>query len=105
MFPDDFWSELARLENIEDSPGNRLSRCGNYITAFVYDAVDDDFQNMLRSDNCYPFFNKDENQWLSAYNKNKIRKHLLRVTGVMKTCKNLADFRDKFSYLFRNETS
>ena len=102
MFPDDFWSELARLENVEDSPGNRLSGWGNYITAFVYDAVDDDFENELRSDNPYPFFNQDQNQWLRNYNKNKIRKHLIRVTSVMKTCKDLADFKDKFSYVFYN---
>jgi len=101
MFPDDFWSELARLENIDDVPGNRLTRWGNYITAFVYDAVDDDFANELRSD-LYPFFNQDQNQWLRNYNRNKIRKHLIQVTSVLKTCKDLADFKDKFSYVFYN---
>jgi len=105
MFPDDFWSELARLENVDDSPGNRLTRWGNYIIAFVYDAVDDDFANELRSDNPYAFFNQDQNQWLRNYNRNKIRKHLIQVTSVLKTCKDLADFKDKFSYVFPNETS
>jgi P63C domain len=104
MFPDDFWSELARLECVDDSPGNRFTRWGNYITAFVYDAVDDDFANELRSDNPYAFFSQDQNQWLKNYNRNKVRKHLIQVTSVMKTCKDLADFRDKFSYVFRNET-
>jgi hypothetical protein len=102
MFPSDFWSELARLENIDDVPGNRLTRCGNYITSFVYDAVDDDFANELRSNNPYAFFSKGQNQWLRNYNRNKIRKHLIRVTSVMKTCKDLADFKDKFSYVFYN---
>jgi P63C domain len=105
MFPDDFWSELARLENVENSPGNRLTRWGNYVTAFVYDAVDDDFANELRSDNPYAFFSQDQNQWLKNYNRKKIRKHLIQVTSVMKTCKDLADFKDKFSYEFYDSPS
>jgi hypothetical protein len=99
MFPSDFWSELARLENVQYSPGNRPHRWDSYITAFVYDAVDDDFTNELRSD-LYPFFSQDQNQWLRNYNRNKVRKHLIQVTSVMKTCKDLADFNDKFSYVF-----
>jgi len=102
MFPGDFWSELARLENVQYSPGNRPHRWDSYITEFVYDAVDDDFANELRSDNPYPFFNQDQDQWLRNYNRNKIRKHLIQVTSVLKTCKDLADFKDKFSYVFYN---
>jgi P63C domain len=105
MFPGDFWSELARLECVDDSPGNRLTRWGNYITAFVYDAVDDDFANEFRSDNSYAFFSQDQKQWLKNYNRNKIKKHLIQITSVIKTCKDMADFKDKFSYVFNNSPS
>jgi hypothetical protein len=105
MFPGDFWSELARLQSFDDTPANRLTRWGNYITAFIYDAVDDDFANELRSYNHYPFFSQDQNQWLRNYNRSKVKKHLIRVTKVMKTCKDMVDFKDKFSYVFNNSPS
>jgi hypothetical protein len=48
MFPEEFWFELARLENIHYSPRSRPLRWGKYVIAFVYAAVDKDVTKELK---------------------------------------------------------
>src|ERR1700734_4045517 len=54
MFKDEFWLELARLENIHYSPRSRPLRWGKYIMMFVYDAIDKDVGKALREKNPNP---------------------------------------------------
>jgi hypothetical protein len=101
MFPQDFWLELARLENIHYSPRNRPIRWGKYVMAFVYDAVDKDVANQLREKNPDPHHGKNHHQWLKEYGRTKVRDHLNQVIGVMKTCQDMSDFNKKFGYVFK----
>ena len=103
LFPDDFWHELARLEHTHYSPRNRPLRWGKYVMAFVYDAVDEDVGNELRKINPNPRFRKNHHQWLKTYGREKVRDHINRVIGVMKTCHDMNDFNRRFGHVFRKQ--
>lgn len=101
MFPEEFFIQLARLESIHYSPRNRPLRWGKYVMAFVYDAVDKDVSRELRIKNPNPHFKQNLHQWLKEYGREKVRDHLHEVLGVMKTCRDMDDFRRKFGYVFK----
>ena len=103
LFPDDFWHELARLENTRYSPRSRPLRWGKYVMAFVYDAVDEDVGIELRKINPNPHFRRNHHQWLKTYGREKVRDHINRVIGVMKTCHDMHDFNRRFGYVFKKD--
>jgi P63C domain len=101
MFPEDFWYQLARLENVHYSPRSRPLRWGKYVMAFVYDAVDKDVGKELRKKNPNPHHGQNHHQWLKDFGREKVRDHLNQVLGVMKTCRDMAEFNKKFGYVFK----
>src|SRR6266446_4973073 len=101
MFPDEFWFELARLEGIHYSPRSRPLRWGKYVMAFVYDAVDGDIGKKLREINPAPRFQQNHHQWLKDFGRQKVHDQIERVITIMKLCKNMDEFRDKFAYVFQ----
>ena len=103
LFPDDFWHELARLEHTHYSPRSRPLRWGKYVMAFVYDAVDEDVGSELRKINPNPHFRRNHHQWLKMYGREKVRDHINRVIGVMKTCHDMHDFNRIFGYVFKKD--
>ena len=100
MFKDEFWFELARLEGIHYSPRNRPLRWGKYVMFFVYDAIDRDVGNELRKKNPNPHFLKNHHQWLKKFGRDKVHDQIERTITVMKLCKNMNDFREKFARVF-----
>jgi hypothetical protein len=100
MFPDEFWFELARLENIHYSPRQRPLRWGKYVMAFVYDAVDKDVGKALRRINPDPQHNQNHHQWLREMGREKVHDQLQRVIAVMKSCDSMPEFRHRFEKVF-----
>lgn len=103
MFPDEFWLELARLEHTHYSPRSRPLRWGKYVMAFVYDAIDGDVGKELRRINPNPHFGRNHHQWLKEFGRGRVRDHINQVIGVMKLCRDMDDFNDKFGYVFRKD--
>jgi hypothetical protein len=101
MFPDEFWYELARLEGVKYSPRHRPLRWGRYIMMFVYDAVDEEVGKVLREKNPNPRFLKNHHQWLKQHGRDKVNNQIQRVITIMKLCKNMDEFREKFSQVFK----
>jgi len=101
MFPQEFWFELARLEGVHYSPRSRPLRWGKYIMAFVYDAIDKDIGNQLRTKNPNPRFGKNHHQWLKEFGRQKVHDQIQRVVTIMKLCDNMDDFRAKFARVFK----
>jgi hypothetical protein len=101
MFPEEFWTELARLEGVKYSPRNRPLRWGRYVMAFVYDAIDGDVGRELRKKNPNPHFRENHHQWLKKFGKDRVNDQIQRVIAVMKLCISMDDFRAKFAYVFR----
>jgi len=101
MFPHEFWFELARLESVHYSPRSRPLRWGKYIMAFVYDAVDGDVGKELRKRNPDPHFKQNHHQWLKEFGRQKVHDQIERVITIMKLCKDMNDFREKFAKVFK----
>lgn len=100
-FPPEFWYELARLEGIHYSPRNRPLRWGKYVMAFVYDAIDKDVGRALRKKNPNPHKGKNHHQWLKEFGKDKLIGQVQSVITIMKLCKNMDEFRQKFAHVFK----
>lgn len=105
LFPDEFWYELARLENIEYNPRSRPLRWGKYVMMFVYDAIDEDVANELRKKNPDPHHGKNHHQWLRDHGKDLVKAQIWQNIGIMRTCRNMSDFRKKFSEIFKKVDS
>ena len=101
MFPDEFWFELARLENVKYSPRNRPLRWGRYVMIFVYDAIDSDVGRELRRKNPDPHFLNNHHQWLKKYGRQKVNDQIQRVIAVMNLCQDMDEFRAKFAHVFK----
>lgn len=101
MFPEQFWLQLARLENVHYSPRSRPIRWGKYVMAFVYDAVDEEVGRKLREKNPNPHFKNNLHQWLKEYGREQVSAQLNQVLGIMKTCQDMSEFRKKFDYVFK----
>jgi hypothetical protein len=101
MFPPEFFQELARLENIHYSPRSRPLRWGKYVLAFVYYAVDKDVAQELKRRTPNPRFKQNLHQWLRDYGREKMSAQLYQVLGVMKTCRNMEEFKRKFDWVFK----
>ncbi len=101
MFPQEFFFELARLENIHYSPRNRPIRWGKYILAFVYAAVDEDVARELKRRIPTPHKGQNLHQLLRKIGREKVSAQVNQVLGVMKTCKNMDDFKRSFDRIFK----
>lgn len=101
MFPPEFWFELARLEGIHYSPRSRPLRWGKYIMAFVYAAVDKDVARELKKRIPNPHYGQNLHQLLKEYGRDRMTAQLNQVLGVMKTCRDMDDFKRKFGWVFK----
>lgn len=103
QFPDEFFYELARLENVHYSPRGRPLRWGRYIMTFVYRAIDKDVAIELKRRTPHPHKGENLHQWLQVYGKDKLKAQIYQVLGIMKTCKNIDEFKMKFKNVFQKE--
>lgn len=101
MFREEFWLELARLEGVHYSARSRPLRWGKYVMLFVYDAIDKDIGKELRNKNPSPRFLRNHHQWLKEFGRDKVHDQIERVITIMKLCKNMDDFREKFAFVFK----
>jgi hypothetical protein len=101
MFPEDFFIQLARLENVHYSPKSRPIRWGKYVLAFVYAAVDKDVAKALKERIPNPQHGQNLHQLLKEYGKEKVIAQIYQVLGIMKTCKDMDEFKQKFDYIFK----
>lgn len=103
MFPQEFFIELARLENVRYSPRNRPLRWGKYVMAFVYYAFDKDVAQELKHRTPNPHYGQNLHQWLRDLGREKVSAQLYQVLGIMKTCRDMDEFRQKFAFVFKKE--
>ncbi len=101
MFPEEFWHELARLEGVRYSARNRPLRWGKYVMMFVYDAIDPEIGNHLRKINPDPHYLKNHHMWLKKFGRSKVRDQIMQVIPVMRLCRDMKDFKEKFAYVFK----
>lgn len=103
QFPEEFFYELARLENVHYSPRSRPLRWGRYIMNFVYRAIDKDVAVELKKRTPNPHKGENLHQWLRPPAKEQVTAQIYQVLGIMKTCRDMDDFRQKFKNVFQKE--
>jgi hypothetical protein len=101
MFPDEFWFELARLEGVHYSPRHRHLRWGRYVTAFVYDSVEEDVGHKLREIEPDSRFKRNHHQWLNEIGRRRVNGRLQRVIAAMKRCEDMEDFNKQFAQVLQ----
>ncbi len=101
MFPDELWEQFARLEGFDELPNVRPWRWGKYVMAYVYDAMDKDVGNKLRELNPSPRYRQNHHQWLAEFGKSALTQHLWQLIGVMKTCRSMRGFKNRFAHVFK----
>lgn len=100
-FPEEFWTELARLEGVRHTARSRPLRWGRYVMLFVYDAIEQDTDNRIRARQHGLGFQPDYRRWLEEYNQEQLHAHLKRVVATMRRCKNLAEFQVTLERVFK----
>jgi hypothetical protein len=103
MFPQEFWHELARLENVHYSTRFQPLRWGKYVSAFLYAAVDRDIDRELNNRTPNSHFRNNLRQWFNICGRNRMTIELNQALGVMKTCRDMDDFRSKFAWIFEKD--
>jgi hypothetical protein len=88
IFPEEFWQELARLEEVHYSARSRPLRWGKYVMIFASDAVEKKLAKKSDSNGAY-------------VSTEEIQAHIRRrVVTAMRRCEGIADFRKKFDRVF-----
>jgi hypothetical protein len=100
-FPEEFWSELARLEGVRYSPRSRPLRWGRYVMLFVYDAIDQDVEARLKVAKPDLHFRADHRRWLEEFSKEQLNRHLQQIVVTMKRCRDMDEFRLKLERVFK----
>jgi hypothetical protein len=87
VFPQEFWYELARLEEVHYTARSRPLRWAQYVMMFGSDALEEELRK--KSDPGDLHVSSEE-----------IRAHVMSAARIMKQCKDIAEFRKKFDYVF-----
>jgi P63C domain len=99
-FPDEFWVQLARLEGVRYSSGQRPWRWGKYVMRFVYQAIDPDVSKRLADINPAPARGHNHHQHLTKFGQKELNNHLLQLIAVMRLCNDMDEFKRKFPRAF-----
>jgi hypothetical protein len=102
-FPEEFWSELARLEGVHYSPRSRPLRWGRYVMLFVYDALDRDVEARLKVTRPDLEFRADHHRWLEEFSREQLNRHLRRIVVTMNQCRDMSEFRSRLDRVFRRD--
>ncbi|OFV95089.1 MAG: hypothetical protein A3H94_07075 [Acidobacteria bacterium RIFCSPLOWO2_02_FULL_60_20] len=99
-FPDELWREFARLTNWKGSVTQRPKYWGHLVKELVYDYLDTDVAEWLKSHHPQP---RDEkwHQWLTKeYGVQKLLGHIFTLIGIAKTCADMHELREKMAQLY-----
>lgn len=93
-FPDDLWLEFGRLTNWDEPLRNRPKYWGKLVNELVYELLDPDVAEWLKTNAPAPRRGQNYHQWLSSqYGLKKLLEHIWVLIGVASTCTNLSDLR------------
>ncbi|MBO1347804.1 MAG: hypothetical protein EBE86_010595 [Hormoscilla sp. GUM202] len=95
-FPDELWEEFGRLTNWRGSLHSRPKWWGKLVMELIYDALDPDVANYLRTNKPPPRHKQNYHQWFTAdFGLKQLIPHIFQVIGIAKTCDNIKELREK----------
>lgn len=93
-FPDDLWVEFGRLTGWKGSVQHRPKYWGHLVNELIYQYLDTDVADWLKTHAPKPKHGQNYHQWLSGqYGLKKLMEHIWMVIGVASTCDSMHDLR------------
>jgi hypothetical protein len=100
-FPDQLWIEFGRLTGWDGSVQARPKYWGKLVMELVYEYLDPDVAEWLRTNAPKPRHGQNYHQWLSEqYGLQKLVEHIWMLIGVASTCSNMTELRYKMAERF-----
>lgn len=93
-FPDELWMEFGRLTGWEGSLQSRPKYWGKLVMELVYEPLDSDVAEWLRTNAPTPRHGQNYHQWLSGqYGLKKLVEHIWMVIGMARACNTMTELR------------
>lgn len=93
-FPDELWIEFGRLTGWKGSVQQRPKYWGKLVNELVYQYLDADVFDWLKTNAPAPKHGQNYHQWLSGqYGLKKLTEHIWMLIGVASACVNMEELR------------
>lgn len=103
-FPDELWEEFGRLTNWQQSLQQRPKYWGKLVLELIYDALDPDIANYLKSNKPKPKHGSNYHQWLTEdVGVKALITHINQIIGIAKTCDTMKELREKVAHYYGKE--
>ena len=100
-FPDELWAEFGRLTNWKGSVTKRPKYWGKLVMELIYEYLDKDVAQWLKTNKPKPRHGQNYHQWLtSQYGLKKLTEHIWLVVGMASACQNMSELKDKMAQKF-----
>ena len=103
-FPDELWEKFGRLTNWDKPLQHRPKYWGKLVYELIYDALDPDVAEYLKTNKPNPKYKQNWHQWLSKdFGAKALHIHINQVVGIAKTCDTIVELKEKVAHLFKNK--
>jgi P63C domain len=100
-FPDELWKEFGRLTNWHGTAHSRPKYWGKLVNELVYQYLDPDVAEWLRTNAPKPRGGQNYHQWLSSqYGLKKLTEHLWMLIGMASACQTMWELRQRMAERF-----
>jgi hypothetical protein len=100
-FPDEFWTQLARLTGWTGSIHSRPKWWGKIVMEVVYNAMDPEVAAYLRTTKPPPRHGQNYYQWLTLdVGLRALHAHINQVIGIALSCHDFRELQDKVAHRF-----
>lgn len=95
-FPDELWKEFGRLTGWKGTIQQRPKYWGKLVNELVYDNLDGDVAEWLRTNAPKPRHGQNYHQWLSSqYGLKKLVEHIWMLIGMASACDSMDELRHR----------
>lgn len=100
-FPDELWIEFGRLTGWSGSVQQRPKYWGKLVNELIYQYLDADVFEWLKTNAPQPRHGKNYHQWLSSqYGLKKLIEHIWLVIGMASACHNMTELKYRMGEKF-----
>lgn len=104
FFPDKLWEEFGRLTNWQGPLHLRPQWWGKLVNELIYEALDQEVADYLKSNKPSPRYGKNYHQWFSDdFGVNRLREHISMVIGLAMGSRTMPELRKRVAHKFKGE--
>lgn len=102
LFPDQLWEQFGRLTNWRGALHSRPKWWGKLVNELVYQTLDSDVADYLRTHMPPPQHGKNYHQYFNEdFGVKKLREHILIILGMAKACRSIKELRSRVANEFQ----